>query len=137
MKSTASAEWKGSLKEGKGTMNSTSSFFRNLPYTFNSRFEGGGKGTTPEELIAAAHAGCYSMALSGDLGKAGITPEHIETTSTVTIENGTVTTSHLVVKAKIPGISKEDFQKYSVGTKSTCPVSRALNLEISLEAVLL
>lgn len=137
MKSTATAEWKGTLKEGKGTMNSTSSFFRDLPYTFNSRFEGGGKGTTPEELIAAAHAGCYSMALSGDLGKAGITPEHIETTSTVTIENGTVTTSHLVVKAKIPGISKEDFQKYAAGTKSTCPVSRALNLEISLEAVLL
>lgn len=117
-------------------MSSASSFFHSLPYTFNSRFEGG-KGTTPEELIAAAHAGCYSMQLSADLEKSGFVPENIETTSTVTIENGTITSSHLVVKAKVPGISKDVFVKVASGTKLICPVSKALKLEITLEATLI
>jgi lipoyl-dependent peroxiredoxin len=136
MKSTASAVWKGSLKDGNGIMDSTSKFFSHLPYTFTSRFVDGKGGTTPEELIAAAHAGCYSMALSAELGKANIVPEQIETSATVTIENGTITTSHLVVKAKIKGISKADFANYADATKLTCPVSKALKVAISLDAVL-
>lgn len=136
MKSTASAAWKGNLKQGTGVMNSTTKFFGNLPFTFTSRFVDGKGGTNPEELIAAAHAGCYSMALSGDLEKAGFMPQEVETSATVTVDNGTITTSHLVVKAKVPGISKEEFAKIAAGTKSTCPVSKALNLTISLEATL-
>jgi osmotically inducible protein OsmC len=137
MKSTAIATWKGSLKEGTGIMNSSTKYFDNLPYTFTSRFVDGKGGTNPEELIAAAHAGCYSMALSGDLGKANFVPDSVETSATVTVENGTITTSHLVVKAKVPGISKEEFAKIAAATKSNCPVSKALNLTISLEAVLI
>jgi osmotically inducible protein OsmC len=137
MKSTATAFWNGSLKEGTGHINAQSTFFHKLPYTFNSRFGTGSGGTNPEELIAAAHSGCYSMALSADLGKAGIVPESVETSSTVTLENGTITSSHLVVKAKVPGISKEEFEKIATGTKSTCPVSKALNLDITLETFLL
>jgi osmotically inducible protein OsmC len=94
-------------------------------------------GTNPEELIAAAHAGCYSMALSAELGKSGIVPESVETTCTVIMDNGNITRSQLVVKAKIAGFSKEAFEKIATETKSTCPVSRALNLDITLEAYLL
>jgi osmotically inducible protein OsmC len=136
MKSTATANWKGNLKQGSGIMNSTTKFFDNLPYTFTSRFVDGKGGTNPEELIAAAHAGCFSMALSSDLEKAGFKPEEVETTATVTVDNGTITTSHLVSKAKVPGISKEEFAKIAAGTKSNCPVSKALNVTISLEAAL-
>ncbi len=137
MKSTATALWNGSLKDGAGYMNSKSGFFSKLPYTFVSRFETGAGGTNPEELIAAAHAGCYSMALSAELGKAGFVPESVETSSTVTIENGVITSSHLLVKAKVPGISRETFDKISRDTKSGCPVSKALKLDITLEANLI
>jgi len=137
MKSTATALWNGSLKDGAGYMNSKSGFFNKLPYTFVSRFETGAGGTNPEELIAAAHAGCYSMALSAELGKAGFVPESVETSSTVTIENGVITSSHLLVKAKVPGISRETFDKISRDTKSGCPVSKALKLDITLEANLI
>lgn len=137
MKSTATATWKGGLKQGSGIMNSTTKYFSNLPYTFVSRFVDGKGGTNPEELIAAAHAGCYSMALSADLGKAGIIPESVETSSSVTLENGVITSSHLVVKARVPGVSKEVFEKIASETKFNCPVSKALNLEISLEITLL
>jgi lipoyl-dependent peroxiredoxin len=136
MRSTATATWTGSLKEGKGVMNSATKFFSNLPYTFATRFEGAKGGTTPEELIAAAHAGCYSMALSNELGKAGFNAQQVDASATVTIENGTITNSHLVVKAKVPGISKEQFAKVATETKSACPVSKALNLDITLEATL-
>ena len=137
MKSTATAVWNGNLQEGNGHLGAASGFFTALPYTFVSRFVNGSGGTTPEELIAAAHAGCYSMALSAELGKSGIVPESIETSSTVTIENGTITSSHLVVKASIPGISKGDFDKAAQDTKLSCPVSKALKLDITLEASLL
>jgi len=137
MKSTATAQWKGSLKDGAGYMNAKSGYFSKLPYTFVSRFETGVGGTNPEELIAAAHAGCYSMALSAELGKIGKVPESVETSSTVTIENGIITSSHLVVKAKVPGISKEAFEKIAGDTKLGCPVSKALKLDITLEATLL
>lgn len=136
MKSTASATWKGTLKEGSGVMNSSMKYFSNLPYTFVSRFVESKGGTNPEELIAAAHAGCYSMALSADLEKAKFKPVQVEASATVTMDNGTITTSHLVVKAKVPGISKEEFAKIAAAAKSTCPVSKALNITISLEAVL-
>jgi lipoyl-dependent peroxiredoxin len=137
MKSTATALWNGSLKDGAGYMNAKSGYFNKLPYTFVSRFETGVGGTNPEELIAAAHAGCYSMALSADLGKAGFVPESVETSSTVSIENGVITSSHLVVKAKVPGISREAFARIAQETKSGCPVSKALKPEITLEATLL
>jgi osmotically inducible protein OsmC len=137
MKSTATAIWNGSLKEGAGHINAQSTFFHKLPYTFNSRFGSGAGGTNPEELIAAAHAGCYSMALSAELGKAGVVPESIETSSTVTLDNGIITSSHLIVKAKVPGISKEAFEKIASDTKSACPVSKVLNLDITLEVTLL
>src|SRR5512145_102852 len=137
MKSTASAVWNGSLKEGSGHLSAQSTFFHKLPYTFNSRFGSGAGGTNPEELIAAAHAGCYSMALSAELGKKGIVPESIETSATITMDNGTITGSHLVVKAKVPGISKADFEKTALETKSACPVSKVLNLDITLEFTLL
>jgi lipoyl-dependent peroxiredoxin len=137
MKSTATAVWNGSLKEGNGTLSATTAFFSKLPYTFNSRFGTGAGGTNPEELIAAAHAGCYSMALSAELGKSGILAESIETACTVTMDNGTITGSHLVVKAKVAGISKADFEKTAVATKSTCPVSKALSINITLESTLL
>lgn len=136
MKSTATATWNGNLKEGKGQITANSGFFSRLPYTFVSRFVDGSGGTTPEELIAAAHAGCYSMALSADLGKDGIVPESIETSSTVTVENGTITSSHLVVKARVKGITKSELEKYAQGTKSTCPVSKALHLTITLDVSL-
>jgi osmotically inducible protein OsmC len=137
MKSTATAIWNGSLKEGDGHINAHSTFFHKLPYTFNSRFGNGAGGTNPEELIAAAHAACYSMALSAELGKAGIVPESIETSSTITLDDGVITSSNIVVKAKVPGISKEAFKKYATDTKLTCPVSKVLNLDITLEATLL
>lgn len=137
MKSTATALWKGSLKEGEGHLNASSGLFKELPYSFVSRFVDGSGGTTPEELIAAAHAGCFSMALSAELGKAGIVPESIETSSTVTIDGGVITSSHLAVKGKVPGMSKEDFEKYADIAKVGCPVSKVLNTKITLEAILL
>jgi lipoyl-dependent peroxiredoxin len=137
MKSTATARWNGTLKGGSGQVSAQSAFFKNLPYTFVSRFVDGSGGTTPEELIAAAHAACYSMALSANLEKAGIIPESVETTSTVTLENGVITSSHLAVKAKISGITPADFERHAADTKSTCPVSKALNLNITVEARLI
>ena len=136
MKSIASAVWNGSLKEGKGSLSAGTGFFNNLPFTFNSRFEGGKSATNPEELIAAAHAGCYSMALSAELGKAGYAPESIETSCTIDMEGTNIVTSHLVSKARVPGISKEAFDQIAQATKAGCPVSRALNLTISLDASL-
>lgn len=137
MKSTSTAIWNGTLKEGSGEMTGQSGYFKHLPYTFKTRFENGKEGSTPEELIAAAHAGCYSMALSAELEKAGYIAESIQTSSTVTIDNGTITTSELTTKAKIPGISREKFEEIAEATKSACPVSKVLNLEILLKPILL
>ncbi|MBU1921205.1 OsmC family protein [bacterium] len=136
----ASAVWNGSLKEGKGSLSSASGALKNIPYSFHNRFENE-PGTNPEELIAAAHAGCFAMAFSADLGKAGFTPDSIETTAAVTLDfpEGvpTVTKSELTMKAKIPGISQEEFTKIAAGAKAGCPISRLLKAEISLEATLL
>src|SRR5271170_4177214 len=108
MKRNATANWKGSGKEGKGTLTSQSTVLNNTQYSFNSRFAEGA-GTNPEELVAAAHAGCFSMKLSFSIGEAGFTPADITTTCTITLGDGAITSSHLVVKASVPGMPKEKF----------------------------
>ena len=135
MKRTATAVWKGSGKEGTGTMTSKSTAINNAQYSYKSRFEQG-VGTNPEELIAAAHSGCYSMKLSFILGAAGFEPESIETTSEVELDNGVIKSSHLIVKAKVPGITPEKFQECAMDAKENCPVSKALSITITLDAQL-
>jgi lipoyl-dependent peroxiredoxin len=139
MKRKASAEWKGGLKDGKGTISSDSGVLANTQYSFGTRFEEG-KGTNPEELIAAAHAGCFSMALSGQLGNAGMTAESIKTTATITLEKTdagfTVTASHLDVLAKIPGADANAFETAANNAKNGCPISRLLNTKITMDAKL-
>ncbi len=134
-----SAEWRGSLKEGKGTVSTESGILSNAAYSFSTRFENG-KGTNPEELIAAAHAGCFSMALSAQLGGAGITPESIRTTAAVTLEKVeggfAVTSSHLDVTAKIPGGDRAAFEKAASEAKAGCPISKLLNAKITMDAKL-
>jgi len=140
MDRSASAVWNGSLKEGKGTISSQSGALKQMQYSFAARFAEG-VGTNPEELIAAAHAGCFSMALSAELGKANFTPESIETTAVVTLDlhdKPTITKIHLTTKAKIPGIDKAKFDEIANGAKAGCPVSRVLAAaEITLDATLL
>jgi osmotically inducible protein OsmC len=136
MKRTSTAIWLGSGKEGKGELSSQSTVLNKTPYSFKSRFEDG-VGTNPEELIAAAHAGCFSMKLSFVLGEAGFTPSSIETSAAVSLESGVINGSHLVVKAMIPGITEEAFQKCAAEAKTNCPVSKLLNTTITMEASLL
>src|SRR4051794_19628609 len=135
MKRQATAVWNGSGKDGSGNLSTQSTVLNKTQYSYGSRFEDG-VGTNPEELIAAAHAGCFTMKLSFVLGAAGFTPEKIETACIIALENGVITTSHLQVTAKVPGISKEEFDKATQEAKTDCPVSKALNLEISMEASL-
>ncbi|GAA4317416.1 OsmC family protein [Compostibacter hankyongensis] len=135
MKRTATAVWNGSGKEGKGTLSSQSEVLNNTPYSYKTRFTEE-KGTNPEELIAAAHAGCFTMKLSFVLGEAGFTPDSLETTAAVTLDNGAITSSQLSVKASVPGISKEQFDACAKEAKDNCPISKALNAEIGLEATL-
>lgn len=135
MKRNATAVWNGTIKEGKGHLTTDSTVLNHTQYSFNSRFAEG-PGTNPEELIAASHAGCFTMKLSLDLTEAGFNPESLETKATVTLDNGVITTSNLVLKASIPGITEEQFQEIAAGSKANCPVSKALNLEITLEASL-
>jgi osmotically inducible protein OsmC len=133
----ASAVWKGSLKDGKGTISSDSGVLSNTPYSFSTRFENA-KGTNPEELIAAAHAGCFTMALSAQLGNAGITPESLETMASLTLDKldagWTVTKIHLDVAARIPGADKAAFDKAAESAKAGCPISRLLKAEITMTA---
>jgi osmotically inducible protein OsmC len=135
----ASAVWQGDLKSGKGTMTAPSGVMTNAAYSFATRFEDK-PGTNPEELIAAAHAGCFSMAFSAELSKAGMTPERVETTAAVTLETvdgkPTVTKSHLTVKAKVPGADRAKFIEVANGAKAGCPISRLLKAEITMEATL-
>ena len=131
----ASAVWNGSGKEGKGTVSTQSGVLQQTQYSFSSRFENG-IGTNPEELVAAAHAGCFSMKLSFVLGEAGFTPDSLETKCEVTFENGAITKSHLIVKGKVPGISKEKFDECAKNAKENCPISKLLNTEITREATL-
>jgi osmotically inducible protein OsmC len=133
----ASAVWRGSLKDGKGTISTDSGVLSNTPYSFSTRFEDG-RGTNPEELIAAAHASCFTMALSAQLGNAGITPESLETTASLSLEKldagWTVTKIHLDVAARIPGADKSAFQKAAENAKAGCPISRLLKAEITMNA---
>jgi len=135
MKRTAVANWKGSGKEGKGTLSTQSTVLKQTQYSFNSRFAEG-VGTNPEELVAAAHAGCFTMQLSFSLGEAGFTPEDLTTDCVITFENGAITQSHLTLKAKVPVISKEKFDEVAAYAKANCPISKLLNTNITLEASL-
>lgn len=139
MQRNASAHWQGDLKQGKGTLSAESGALENQPYGFNTRFEDGA-GTNPEELIGAAHAGCFSMALSMILGEAGFTPDSIDTKAAVTldeVEGGfAITKVHLDVTAKVPGASAEDFEKCANDAKAGCPVSKLFNADISMDAQL-
>ncbi len=137
MKRKASAEWHGGLKDGKGTLSTDSGVLSRTPYSFSTRFENG-PGTNPEELIAAAHAGCFTMALSAQLGGAGLSAESLKTTATLTMEKleagWAITKVHLDLTAKIPGADKAKFDAAAAAAKAGCPVSRVLNAEITLEA---
>lgn len=139
MKRSASALWQGGLKEGKGALSTESGVLKQTPYSFSTRF-GGQPGTNPEELIAAAHAGCFSMALSAELGKAGMTPEAIRTTATLTMENiesgWTVTQIHLAVTVKLPNADSGKFEAAANAAKAGCPISRLLNTKITMDAKL-
>ena len=136
MDRTATAIWNGSGKEGSGNLSTQSTVLSKTQYSYKSRFEQG-VGTNPEELIAAAHAGCFSMKLSFVLGSAGFTPDSIETTCAIAFNNGVVESSKLSVTAKVPGITPERFQECVEEAKNTCPISKALSaLNISAEAKL-
>jgi osmotically inducible protein OsmC len=139
MKRKASAVWRGGLKDGKGTISTDSGVLKETQYSFSTRFENG-IGTNPEELIAAAHAGCFSMAFSAELGKAGITPESIHTTATITMDKTdagwTIMESHLDVAAKIPGIDPAKFTAAANAAKAGCPISRLLNAKVTMDAKL-
>jgi len=136
MKRKGSAVWRGGLKDGTGVVSTDSGVLSNTQYSFSTRFEDG-KGTNPEELIAAAHAGCFSMALSAQLGNAGITPEQIQTTATVSLDKTdggfAITAVHLDVFAKIPGADKQAFATAANNAKSGCPVSKVLNATITMD----
>jgi osmotically inducible protein OsmC len=135
MSRQATAIWQGSGKEGKGNLTTQSTVIDHVQYSYKSRFEEG-PGTNPEELIAAAHAGCFTMKLSFVLGEAGFTPGEIETKCDITLADGAITKSHLSVKANVPGIDKAKFDECAENAKANCPVSKLLNTAISMEASL-
>ena len=131
----ASAVWNGSGKEGKGNLSTQSGVLQQTQYSYNTRFADG-IGTNPEELVAAAHAGCFTMKLSFILGEAGFTPDSLETGCDITFENGSITKSHLTVRGSVPGISKEKFEECVKDAEANCPISKLLNTAISSEASL-
>jgi osmotically inducible protein OsmC len=139
MKRNASAVWQGDLKQGRGTISTGSGVLSNTQYSFAARFENG-VGTNPEELLAAAHAGCFAMALSGQLGAAGLTAERIDVTATVSLEKTesgfAIAESHLELKAKVPGASQAAFDTATANAKAGCPVSKLFNTKITLNAAL-
>ena len=135
MKRSANANWKGSGKEGKGTVTADSGVLSATPISYHTRFEEV-KGTSPEELVAAAHAGCFSMKLSFVLGAAGFTPDNIDTRCTITLESGTITESHLAIKATVPGIDESKFNECVEEAKKNCPISKLFNTNITAEATL-
>jgi len=135
MKRTATANWKGTGKDGKGVVSTASTVLNKAQYSFNSRFAEG-VGTNPEELVAAAHSGCFAMKLSFVLNEAGFTPDDLTVTCAINFENGAIIESHLDLKAKVPGITKEKFDACAADAKANCPISKLLNTKITLEAVL-
>jgi osmotically inducible protein OsmC len=136
MKRNATAVWLGSGKTGKGVLSAQSGILNNVQYSYTSRFEEG-IGTNPEELVAAAHAGCFSMKLSFILDAAGFTADELTTQCVITLENGAITSSHLTLNAKVPGISQQKFDESVADAKENCPISKLLNTDISLEAKLI
>jgi osmotically inducible protein OsmC len=135
MKRTATANWKGNGKDGKGILTTQSSVLKDTQYSFSSRFEQG-IGTNPEELVAAAHSGCFAMKLSFVLNEAGFTPDDLTVTCTVNLEDGKIINSHLKLAGKVPGITKEKFEECAADAKASCPISKSLNTDITLEATL-
>ncbi|MFD0998595.1 OsmC family protein [Ohtaekwangia kribbensis] len=136
MKRKATAVWNGSGKDGNGNLTTQSTVLNATQYSFNSRFAEG-IGTNPEELIAAAHAGCFTMKLSFVLGEAGFTPEKLTTDCSITFENGVITQSHLTLVAKVPGITPDKFKACTEDAKENCPISKLLNTSITLDASLI
>ncbi|MBW8198347.1 OsmC family protein [Flagellimonas abyssi] len=132
----AQAQWKGSGKEGKGTLSTASGVLDKTPYSFHTRFEDGEKGTNPEELVGAAHAGCFAMQLSFLLGEDGFTPESLDIASTVTFEDGEVTLINLDLEGDIPDIDAEQFQQIAHKAKEVCPISKLLKTDIQLKVSL-
>lgn len=135
MKRSATANWQGTGKEGKGTLSTDSGVLKETQYSFSSRFEEG-IGTNPEELVAAAHSGCFTMKLSFNISGAGFTPTSIDTKATVTFVNGEIPNIHLSVKAVVPGLEKEKFDELVLDAKQNCPISKLLNTEITFDAEL-
>ena len=139
MQRTASARWQGSAQDGSGTLTTQSGTLADVPFTFKARF-GDGKGTNPEELIAVAHAGCFSMALSFALGNAGYAPQSIDTQAALTLEKQesgfAITAIHLTTRARVPGIDAAKFHEIANGAKAGCPVSKVLKATITLDATL-
>jgi lipoyl-dependent peroxiredoxin len=137
MQRSAEAQWRGDLKSGAGTISTASGTLSQTPYSFHSRFEQG-KGTNPEELLAAAHAGCFTMAVSAQLAQAGLKADSLNTTCRITLDKTDggfgITESHLELKAKIPGATKEAFEKATEAAKAGCPVSKLYNTKITLDA---
>jgi osmotically inducible protein OsmC len=133
MKRTAKAHWTGTLKEGKGTLTTQSGVLENTKYSFKYRFEEGEKGTNPEELIAAAHAGCFTMWVSSLLTQKGFTDFHLETVATVTLEGTQITGSHLFITGHVPGLNLKDFEAISKEAEKDCIISKALNISITSE----
>ena len=136
MKRNATAVWNGSIKEGKGALTTQSTVLNSTQYSFGSRFEEG-VGTNPEELVAAAHSGCFTMQLSAFIGEAGFTADSIETKCAIDFQNGAIVSSQLTVEAKIPGISDDKFQELVTKAEKNCPISKLLNTEITSSATLL
>ena len=140
MKSTGTAVWEGGLKDGKGNISAEGGAFQATPYSFAKRFEGTGAGTTPEELLAAAHAGCFAMATASGLGNAGFPPNKIEVKATITMEpvdgKPTVKGSHLVLKASVPGVDEAKFKEIAETMRTGCVISRALSIPVTLDATL-
>lgn len=135
MKRTATAVWSGTIKEGNGHLSTDSTVLNKTPYSFKSRFEEG-TGTNPEELLAAAHCGCFTMKLSANLSEAGYNPDEIMTNCTITMSNGKISNSHLEVSASVPGIAEHEFMKHAQDAEKNCPMSKALAFEITMEAKL-
>jgi osmotically inducible protein OsmC len=135
MKRSSTAVWRGSGKEGKGYLTTQSHALNKVAYSYNTRFEKD-PGTNPEELIAAAHSSCFTMKLSFVIGEAGFTPDMIETTAIVIMQNSAITGSHLIVKAKVPGMTQIQFEKCAEEAKTKCPVSKVLNATITMQCVL-
>ncbi len=137
MKRTAKAHWTGNLKEGSGTLTTQSGILDNTIYSFKTRFEEGEKGTNPEELLAAAHSGCFTMWVSSVLTQKGFTPDYLDTEATINLEGTTITGIHLNLTGSVPGINAEEFKAVAIESEKNCIISKALSIAITSEAHLI